>query len=358
MRSSQPRQTLVSLAHDLGVSRATVSNAYNHPEQLSKELRARILARAAQLGFPGPDPMGRLLRGARIGAVGVLVDQGVSYAFSDPAAALLLDGLAGELQTEGFGLLVHAGLAGEAQLRHIRDAAVDAWVVLSLPDDDPAIDAALARGRPMVVLDQPAFDGVALVSIEDRAGTELATRHLLYLGHRRFGVLAMPLLPDGRHGPAGRLRQDATRYRVMRERLAGVRETLAAVGIGWDQVPVMECASNDPDAGARATTQLMAAHPGLTAIVALSDQLALGALRAAQELDLHVPDQISVVGFDDAPPAEHAYPPLTTIAQPIREKGRATGEHLRALLRGESPTWPAPYPVELVARGSTAPTPW
>src|SRR5579862_5358248 len=116
MRTSQHRITLVMLAEDLGVSRATVSNAYNHPDQLSKTLRARILKRAEELGFAGPDPAGRQLRGARVGAVGVLVDQGLSYAFSDPTAVRFLDGLAREVQQDGFGLLVHAVSEGEDDL--------------------------------------------------------------------------------------------------------------------------------------------------------------------------------------------------------------------------------------------------
>src|SRR5919206_3308680 len=102
------RLTLLTLAQDLGVSRATVSNAYNRPDQLSPALRERILARAAELGFPGPDPVARGLRRGRVGAVGVLVDQAVSYAFSDPPALQFLDGLARAVQHEGLGLLLHA----------------------------------------------------------------------------------------------------------------------------------------------------------------------------------------------------------------------------------------------------------
>src|ERR1700712_2263515 len=147
------RLTLVTVARDLGISPATVSNAYNRPDQLSPALRARILARAAELGFAGPDPMARGLRRGRVGAVGVLVDEGLSYAFSDPTAVLLLDGLARELEQDGLGLLLHTGRAGDVQ--RIRDAAVDAWVVQSLPDDSPALAAARSRGRPMVVVDQP-----------------------------------------------------------------------------------------------------------------------------------------------------------------------------------------------------------
>src|ERR1700712_5084955 len=106
------RVTLLAVAQDLGVSRATVSNAYNRPDQLSATLRERILARAAELGVAGPDPMARGLRRGRVGAVGVLVDESLSYAFSDPAAVLLLDGLARALEEDGLGLLLHAAHGG------------------------------------------------------------------------------------------------------------------------------------------------------------------------------------------------------------------------------------------------------
>jgi DNA-binding LacI/PurR family transcriptional regulator len=93
--TGRPRPvTLQLLAQDLGVSRATVSNAYNHPDQLSAALRVRILERAAQLGFPGPSPLARGLRRQRVGAVGILFGEPLSYAFADPAAVVILDGLA------------------------------------------------------------------------------------------------------------------------------------------------------------------------------------------------------------------------------------------------------------------------
>src|SRR5919206_1174088 len=119
------RLTLLTLAQDLGVSRAGVSNAHNRPDQLSPALRERILARAAELGFPGPDPMARGLRRGRVGAVGVLVDEGLSYAFSDPTAVLFLDGLARELEADGLGLLLHAAREGDDDLARVRDSAVD-----------------------------------------------------------------------------------------------------------------------------------------------------------------------------------------------------------------------------------------
>jgi DNA-binding LacI/PurR family transcriptional regulator len=350
------RVTLLALARDLGVSRATVSNAYNRPDQLSPALRARILDRAAELGFPGPDPVARGLRRGRVGAVGVLVDEGLSYAFSDPTAVLFLDGLARELQADGLGLLLHAAPGeGTGDLAPVRNAAVDAWVVQSLPDGHPAVAAARSHGRPLVVLDQPALPGVPVVGIDEEAGTAAAVGHLLGLGHRRLAVLSMPLRADRREGPADLTRQRAARYQVIARRLAGAAATVTDAGLDWSRIPVWECPANDPDAGARGAAALLGAAVRPTAVVAFSDQLALGALRTATGAGLSVPGQLSIVGFDDSPTARSTVPPLTTVAQPLRDRGRAVGALVRALLAGEPVTSPEPYEVRLVVRGSTGP---
>lgn len=349
--------TLLTLARDLGVSRATVSNAYNHPDQLSPALRARILRRAAELGFAGPDPLARGLRRGRVGAVGVLVDEGLSYAFSDPATVLFLDGLARELQTDGVGLLLHAGVNGQLNLDPIRNAAVDAWVIQSLPDGHPAVDAVRARRQPVVVLDQPALADVPLVGIDDAKGAASAVRHVVKLGHRRLAVISMPLQADGRHGLADASRQQSATYRVMRERLAGAAAAAGAAGIDWASVPVFECAANDPEAGTLGARELLATGRMPTAILAFSDQLALGALSAAREAGIAVPAALSVVGFDDSPAARSAVPSLSTVAQPLLDRGRAVGVLVRALLGGQSVITPAPYPVRFVARDSSAAAP-
>jgi DNA-binding LacI/PurR family transcriptional regulator len=351
------RLTLLTLAHDLGVSRATVSNAYNRPDQLSPALRARILAHAEELGFGGPDPMARGLRRGRVGAVGVLVDEGLSYAFSDPTTVLFLDGLARELQLDGLGLLLHAAGEQDADLRCIRDAAVDAWVVQSLPDGHPAVDAVRARGRPIVVLDQPALPDTPLVSIDDEAGARAAVGHLMGLGHRRLAVLTMPLQAGGRVGLADARRQQEATYAVMRRRLVGAAAAAADAGVPWDDVRVVECTANDPDAAADAVAGLLTAPGAPTAVFTCSDQLALGVLRAARGAGLRVPGDLSVVGFDDSPSAGSADPPLTTVGQPLRERGQAVGALVRALLRGEEVSSPAVHPVRLVLRGSTGPAP-
>jgi DNA-binding LacI/PurR family transcriptional regulator len=347
-----PRVTLKTLADDLGVSRVTISNAFNKPDQLSGELRTRILARAEELGFAGPDPLARGLRRGRVGAIGVLVNEGLSYAFADPAAVVQFDGLAAELSAGGCGMLLHSSEREHVDL--VRNAAVDAWIVTSLPSDAPHLSAVQASRRPLVVVDQPRLEGVPAVGVDDAAGTALATRHLLDLGHRRIAVVSTPLRPDGYQGLADERRHRWATYLVSAQRLDGVRREVEAAGLSWGGVPVVECARNDLDAGALATWELLDRAEPPTAIVTFSDQLALGALRAAHELDVDVPGELSVVGFDDAPPAATAQPPLTTVAQPLRERGRIAAALALALTRGESVTSPPLLPLELVVRETTA----
>ncbi len=349
------RVTLQTLATDLGVSRVTVSNAFNRPDQLSDQLRQRILQRASELGFAGPDPVARGLRRGRVGAIGVVVDQGLSYAFSDPAAVAQFDGLASTISAGGSGLLLHAVEHGDAE--RVRSAPVDAWILASLPGDAPLVAAVLASGRPVVVIDQPRLDGAATIGVDEERGAALATEHLLGLGHRRLAVVSTALRPDGHQGLAGADRERWATYEVSARRLAGVRSASEAAGLTRAEVRVVECAHNDLDTGALAAYQLLDADDPPTAVVAFSDQLALGVLRAAQEMGVQVPGHLSVVGFDDAPPAATAQPPLTTVAQPLRERGQAAAEAALAAARGEHVEPLTRFELELVVRASTAPPP-
>lgn len=348
------RLTLKVLADDLGVSRATVSNAYNRPDQLSEALRARILARAAELGFPGPDPVARGLRRGRVGAVGVLVHSSVSIAFSDPVAVLVLDGLAHELQQDGVGLLLHAASSHPAAEEIVRAAAVDGWVLMGVPAGHPTIAAAQALGRPLVVLDQPALPGVPAVTIDDAGGARAAAGHLLELGHRSFGLLTPPLLGDHAVGVLDADQRLDGRDTVMATRLAAATQALADAGVPPTAVTVVECSANDAAAGEAGAALLLEAPEPPTAVLALTDELALGAVQSAREHRVGVPEELSVVGFDDAPRGRTSHPPLTTVAQPLRERGTAAGRLVRALLRGEPVEAPAPFPTSLVVRRSTA----
>jgi DNA-binding LacI/PurR family transcriptional regulator len=342
-----PRVTLKRIAEEAGVSPMTVSNAFNRPDQLSPARRERILEIARELGYPGPDPLARGLRRGRAGAVGLVSDTNLSYAFDDPAAAAVIAGLCAATEEEGLGLVLlpHGGVAP------LSAAVVDGVVVYSVAQDDPLLALAVARRLPTVVIDQPGDTGLPRVGIADAAAAEAAARHLAELGHRRFAVVSFSLSPDGRTGPAGVARRREARYAVTRERLAGYEAALTAAGVEWAAVPVHECGGSDRDDGRAAAERLLSAAEPPTAILATSDVLALGVLDAAGD---RVPGAVSVVGFDDIPAAAEAG--LTTIHQDHRAKGRTAGDLLLAALRGEPVAELPPLPYELVVRASTAST--
>lgn len=175
----------------------------------------------------------------------------------------------------------------------------------------------------------------------DQAARE-AAGHLRGLGHERVAVLSFAETAE----EAGEFPFDVTR-----ERLAGYRD-----GLGDAHVDVRICRPNLPETGRAATLELLAAAEPPTAVLAMSDALALGALQAARERGVEVPGGLSVVGFDDSPAAAMATPGLTTVRQPQERKGRLAAEALLAAMEGaEAASTPTILPTELVERGSTGP---
>jgi DNA-binding LacI/PurR family transcriptional regulator len=337
--------TLQTIADELGVSRTTVSNAFSKPDQLSDELRRRILDTATRLGYTGPDPAARLLRRGRAGVMGVVLKESLTYAFGDAYALDFLGGLASEAETAGLGLLLIPCPPGAEQEVGVRDAVVDGFVVFSLPDRHPMVDATLARMLPTVFVDGPRRHDQPFVGIDDRAATADVARHLLDLGHRRVTVLTFRITPDGRTGPADPERIAQAAYRVTAERLDGA---LSALRDGGLDPPVYEVGVNTRRGARTAAASLLQSDAPPTALLCLSDQIALGAMDAAREMGVEVPGELSITGFDDVAEAETTG--LTTISQPAAEKGARAGEMLRT---GDTSHLLLPHTLRL--RSTTAP---
>ena len=356
------RITVKEVAAELGISPSTVSNAYNRPDQLSAGLRERVFETARKLGYAGPNPLGRGLRRQRANAVGVLFRDRLSYAFADPAAVLFLEGVSEAVEEAGLGLLLlPGGSLGGGDAEVVRGAAVDGVVIHSMAADDPLVRAAVERRLPAVIVDQPPVEGVASVGINDEGASRAATEHLLELGHRRLGVVSFRLGLEARSGIVGADRLRTATLRPSGARLRGIAGAAISAGISWDDVPVYECAVSSPAEGKAAAESLLAREPRPTAILALSDQLAFGVVEAAAQLGLSVPEDLSVVGFDDVPEAARSTPQLTTLHQPHVEKGLRAGRKLVAQLQGEDPDGQQEeellLPTHLVVRDSTAQAP-
>ncbi|HTX00706.1 MAG TPA: LacI family DNA-binding transcriptional regulator [Acidimicrobiales bacterium] len=352
---SRPRITLARLSAECGVSVATISNAFNRPDQLSKELRELVLKKAEELGFAGPDPAARSLRRGRVNAVGLLLGQTLSHAFSDPGTIVLLDGVARELQLRQMSLLLVPSTGrAESDEQLVRNAVVDAWIACALDADDPVVDAVLQRRQPVVVLDQPDRAGLALFSPDDVGGAREVVEHLVGLGHRRIGIVATELVGDGLHGLASARRQARCTFATTRRRLRGARQAVEAAGLEWSSVPVVEAARNDQMAGSVAASLLLARRSPPSAIFAFTDELALGVLHAARAAGLAVPDDVSVAGFDNMSGGRFADPPLTTVEQHLGERGLLAARALCELIDGTAGVRSQVTATRLVVRESTA----
>jgi DNA-binding LacI/PurR family transcriptional regulator len=354
------RPGVVAVARAVGVSPSTVSNAFNRPERLSSELRERVLRAAAELGYGGPDPAARTLRYGRAGALAVVLGRRLAYAFEDRATEEFLKGVSDATDAEQLALVLVPGLPHEGSTdTAIRNAAADGLIVYSLPGDDPLVAAALQRRLPTAIVDSPAHADLpdlggappGFIGIDDRGAAATAIRHLLDIGHRRVGILSLPLSSRARPGAVAA--DEPATASVTKARLAGARQALAAVGIDWPAVPVEQVSLPTPELGRGAAHALLDRAPELTALFAFSDQLALGARLAARERGVSVPGDISIVGFDDTAPATEG---LTTVAQPLRAKGRLAAERLLAAIdAGEQLAGRETLPTRLVIRGSTGP---
>lgn len=344
------RVTLQTIADHLGVSRTTVSNAYNRPEQLSDTLRDQILSAAADLGYRGPDATARMLRTGRHDTIGVLFTDDLRFVFSDPDTTTFLQGVAEASAGVGTGVLLLPSPAGmPVEHTPLAHAAVDGFLVFSAPDDHPAVAEVMARNLPIVFVDEPDPGTAAtFLGIDDRGGAERLARHLRGHGHHRVGVVTLPMSADRRPGPRTVDQACASTVRVVRERMTGVLDA------GLD--PVLYAArANDPDAGRDAALDLLRTNPDVTAVVALSDQLAIGAIQAASRLGLQVPRDLSVVGFDDIPRASTWDIPLTTIRQPLVDKGHRAASMLQRLIAGDAVPAREMLPIELIVRSSSGP---
>jgi DNA-binding LacI/PurR family transcriptional regulator len=340
---------LSDVARDAGVSQGTASNVFSRPQIVRPEVRARVEASARKLGYTGPDPKGRLLRGGKVNAIGVVVSEKLTDFFNDPYNRAFMAGITAVCDERGAGVSLISA-ADEGQLAwNIESAVVDGFVLQCVEDGSRLVDLARRRKLPFVAIDLDAGPDMSPLDADHRSGARLAAEHLLRLGHRRIAILAMEFVWDGHFGRVDRARWSSAEDGVTLERLQGYEEAFAAAGIALDDVVIFE-SPNERAPATEMAAALLAAAPDVTAIVAMSDVLALAAMDAAKARQLVVPRDLSVVGFDDIPEAAAATPPLTTIHQPIVEKGRRAAELIfeRGSPRKEL------LAVDLVVRSSTA----
>ncbi len=325
------RVTIRDVAEHAGVSVATVSKVINERYGVSASTSARVQAVIDELGYES-SLVARSLRNHRTNVVGILVSD------IEPFSAELIKGAARALRGTGYELIVYS--AGGKSSDHV------GWESRALTRlGGTLIDGALlvtptvvgrSFGAPVVAVDpHTGSDDVPTVDSDNRHGAELATQHLLDLGHRRIGFIG------------GRTDLESARLREL-----GYRQTMARAGIPDDQLLVCNGAY-EPDIARAAATDLLERDPRPTALFAANDQSAIAAMEAAATLGLRVPDDVSVIGFDNIPESALTRPSLTTVHQPIQQMGQRAVEILVQLLAGETPAAAREtLPTHLVERRS------
>lgn len=342
------RARIADVATGAGVSKSTVSIAFNRPERLSPETTVRIRAIADSLGYR-PHPVARMLAQRRTMTLGILTPQALTVAFSNPFFSAFSQGVASVAEELGYGLLfvspLHGSLAGAAGR-----ATVDGFVAIGLGEDHPEVGQIRQAGLPIVLVDSAAFPEHGSIEVEDMVGASLAAEHLLALGHTEFLVIAVEPPQFGRQGE-GAVTDAGS---VMARRLRGYRAALEAAGIVLGEDRVVEGPASF--AGGMGAFN-RACQDGLqfTAVLAMSDAMAIGALHAARDRGVRVPEDMSVVGFDNIDIAEYTQPPLTTVHQPIAEKGAEAVRLLMSAIDGHAePPEHRRLGTRLIVRGSTA----
>jgi alanine racemase len=341
------RARIADVAREAGVSKTAVSFAFNNPDRLSPETASRILFVAARLGY-SPHPVARMLTQGRTMTIGVLTPQALSVVFSNPFFGAFTEGVAAIAEEFGYALHFISPLQGSLAQAMSR-ATVDGVVAIGLSDDHPDIEEIRRAGVPIVLVDSTALPDHDSVEIDDVGGARAAAEHVIGLGHRAVAIIGVePPAPSLRLDPEG----------VTGRRLRGYREAFEAIG----QTILDDCMVAGPASvagGIAALDRIWDDGLRPTAILVMSDAMAIGAMHALRDLRLSVPGDISVVGFDDIDLAQHVDPPLTTVHQPIRRKGEEAVRLLLTVVQRRDPAKPEHRRLDtrLIVRGSTGPAP-
>jgi LacI family transcriptional regulator len=322
------------VAERAGVNKSTVSRVLSgrSPVAASPQTAEAIRTAARELGY-FVDPWAASLRTQRTRSIGVLLPR-----LTDTVLAMIFEAIDAVATEAGYQALVAStGDDADEQRRRVgllEGRRVDGLVITTArTDDEKYLDDLHDRGVPFVLANR-AVGHHPVARGDDRNGGLLATRHLLANGHRRIGIIA------------------GARYAATSaDRLQGYRDALTEAGIEMDPHLVVQSGPHVED-GVRGARLLLAADPRPTAIFAVNDQIAVGAMAAIRDAGLEVGSQVAVVGYNDTPVSARLPIPLSSVHHPVQEIGRLAMENLLALLAGEQPR-SVTFPVRLTVRASS-----
>lgn len=343
---------LRDVAREAGVSQGTASNVFNRPDVVRDEVRERVLKAAEKLGYAGPNIAGRLLRAGKVNAVGVAAIEPLSYFFEDLWARHLLSEISKICDSQGAGVALVSAISDERLDWNIQSALVDGFILLCVEGGERLVEITRARKLPYVALAiGPADAKIPAISVDNVGGARLAAEHLLSLGHRRFGILSTPV-DDDRVGLVSEDQMRGAKYSTSRDRAIGYWQSFEAAGLRIADIPIMATQEDEKSTHANMAELFSDADRRPTALLAMSDKIAMWAVDWLFRNGYSVPGDVSIVGFDGVPEAALATPKLTTVAQPMADIARLAVE---AALGGRQVEGRRILPAELVVRDTTVP---
>ena len=330
--------TIEHIASLAEVSRSTVSRVLNNHPSVRPSVRERVLQVIREQNY-APQAAARNLASSRTDTIGMLIPRSAAKSLADPFIASMIRSVFEASAQQGYFALL-ALLTADMEpgfYEHIlRSRHFDGVIMFSSDIDDPILPLLIKDGGPLVLIGRhPYLLNVCSVDVENREGAREAVTHLINLGHRRIGLINGELQME-----AGQARRD------------GYKQALVEAGMAIDAELMVDGMFTEA-AAYQATLKLVDLPHPPTAVFAASDTMAIGALHAAHQRGMGVPDDIALIGYDDLPLAAYATPPLTSVHQPIGEMGAQAVRLLIEQIRGQGPATSVRLPARLVVRDSS-----
>lgn len=334
------RTTIKDIAKRLNISVSTVSYALNGgPRPVHEDIKKRVLEVAKELDYR-PNRLARSLVTRRSYSIGVIPAGRFINTMMSPYVQLCMNGIVNKAEELGYDVLLYTRYDQsqvDEMANTLLDGRTDGFICLSPPIGSSLIDLLAEKKLPFVATSTIHHPNAICFNCDNRQGVRLAISHLYELGHRKIGhISGSPWLEDAQ------VRESV--YRQEMERLG------LAIEPDW-----VQCGEFHHDFGAVALTRMMRSANPPTAVFCANDEMGVGAVKAAWHMGLRVPDDISIVGFDDIPLSQYCQPSLTTVRQPIEEIGAAALTALVAMIERKDKPKSATYPTEMALRSSTAP---
>ncbi len=320
IKPTKKKLTVKSVAEILGVSTATVSNAFNRPDQLSADLRRRILDECTRIGYHGPNPAARSLRTGATGVVGIMLAERLAYNFTDHCAIEFLQGVSEVLDDAQVNMLLMPGRE-EFYKEKSLEAIPERYILYGPPRDWGLIKRIEGQHKPIVSVDFSLDDHLAL-NVDNYGGAKAAAKHIFETTEGPVSVIGLKLSTQTTVSRVSHEDLLEPQVSISRQRLEAYLDAGVEAGrpISFDRI--WSTYESNWQEGKLAARHALSVNDRPVALLCMSDQLALAALSVAREMNIDVPSQLSIIGFDDTPAARVNHPELSTVYQPSIEKGR------------------------------------